>query len=383
MSNVTTIEQRALVPTSSRIHPIIPQNMEEAWRIATALVRGKAVPKNVTQDEALISILAGLELGLAPIAAVQRIAVINGRPLIWGDGALGLVRASKLCLWIKEEVQGEGDARVAVCTTQRKDDPDPVSRTFSVEEAKKAGLWQTEAKVQRRSREGGTYPADNDSPWFKYPNRMLQMRARAYCLRDVYPDVLGGLYLREEFEEELLHSQRPTPPPPPEDEPALIVTRGFYTSGRGDYVEGPPVETRPEPPEPPEPPDDDEEEAHEASDNGPDPVGDAMQRGYDDRKAFPDLARDSVPPEWRNDRALIEAWQEGFDRAGHAEPDTDEDLPPTLARFEQRAAKAQHEDELADLWGSIIRPVFRSLSKEEKHRANESYHRYQEALRDG
>jgi hypothetical protein len=30
---------------------------------------------------------------------------------------------------------------------------------------------------------------------------MLQMRARAFALRDIYADVLGGLYLREEIED--------------------------------------------------------------------------------------------------------------------------------------------------------------------------------------
>jgi hypothetical protein len=58
----------------------------------------------------------------------------------------------------------------------------PLARTFSVADAIRAGLWR------------------KPGPWCDYPRRMLQMRARAFALRDAFPDVLGGLYLREEFE---------------------------------------------------------------------------------------------------------------------------------------------------------------------------------------
>ena len=48
------------------------------------------------------------------------------------------------------------------------------------------------------AREGGLYPAKPAAAWCKYPKRMLQMRARAFCLRDAFPDVLRGLYVAEE-----------------------------------------------------------------------------------------------------------------------------------------------------------------------------------------
>jgi hypothetical protein len=35
-------------------------------------------------------------------------------------------------------------------------------------------------------------------PWTQYPKRMRQMRARAFALRDVFPDVLRGLPVAEE-----------------------------------------------------------------------------------------------------------------------------------------------------------------------------------------
>jgi len=69
----------------------------------------------------------------------------------------------------------------AICTVRREGRSEPVIGTFSVDDAKRAGLWQ------------------KPGPWTDYPNRMLTMRARAFALRDAFPDVLAGLYIREEF----------------------------------------------------------------------------------------------------------------------------------------------------------------------------------------
>ncbi|MCX8498128.1 MAG: recombinase RecT, partial [Caulobacteraceae bacterium] len=134
-----------------------------------------------------MGILYGMEVGLSPIAALQRMAIIDGRPTIWGDAALALVQASNLLISIKEEIhedaiQATGNRLTAICTVTRNGRTEPVTKTFSVEDAKRAGLWQ------------------KPGPWSDYPKRMLAMRARAFALRDAFPDVLAGLYLREEIE---------------------------------------------------------------------------------------------------------------------------------------------------------------------------------------
>jgi hypothetical protein len=83
---------------------------------------------------------------------------------------------------IKEDVIGSGDAAEAVCQVWRKGEDNPVTHRFSVADAKRANLW------------------GKPGPWQQYPRRMLQMRARGFCLRDAFPDVLKGLYSREELE---------------------------------------------------------------------------------------------------------------------------------------------------------------------------------------
>ena len=172
---------------------IVPQSFEQAWRFAELITRSGMAPRGFEKPEAcMVAILHGLELGLTPMASLQSIAVVNGRPTIWGDGAIGLVRGSGLCEWIEETVSGEGDAMEAVCKAKRRGDPRPSIGSFSVADARKAGLW---AKA---------------GPWQQYPRRMLTMRARAFAIRDGFADVLRGVSIREEQED----VERGRPPDP-------------------------------------------------------------------------------------------------------------------------------------------------------------------------
>src|SRR3954447_2275675 len=92
----------------SRPLAIVPRTLEEASQLAQAIVASGLAPAGLeTREACLIAILHGLELGLTPLAALQRIAVIDRRPTLWGDGALALVRASGLCQWLREDLEGE------------------------------------------------------------------------------------------------------------------------------------------------------------------------------------------------------------------------------------------------------------------------------------
>jgi hypothetical protein len=125
--------------------------------------------------------------------ALQNIAVINGRPSIWGDAALALVRGSAVCDDVIETIDGSGDQRTATCVAKRVG-KEPVPRTFSVADAKKANLW------------------GKAGPWQQYPDRMLQQRARGFALRDAFPDVLRGVITAEEAQDIPRDPVNVTPP---------------------------------------------------------------------------------------------------------------------------------------------------------------------------
>lgn len=156
----------------------------EAHKTAKLLADSDMVPKDFKgkPGNVLAALQWGHELGLSPMQALQNIAVVNGRPCIWGDLMIALVKRSAVCEDVHEFSEGEGDQMVAVCVAKRRG-MEPNEQRFSVADAKKAGLW------------------GKQGPWTNYPKRMLQMRARGFALRDAFPDVLSGLISREEAED--------------------------------------------------------------------------------------------------------------------------------------------------------------------------------------
>lgn len=177
---------------SKKSFDLSPQSLDEAMRFADILATSEIVPKDFQNKPGniLVAIQWGMELGLKPMQAMQNIAVINGRPSLWGDAVIALVRSSPLCEYVYETIKGG----VATCRVKRTGEEEQV-RTFSEAEANEAGLL--------------TKPG----PWKQYKNRMLQMRARAYALRDVFPDVLKGIPIAEEVSDYQLIEKNITPEP--------------------------------------------------------------------------------------------------------------------------------------------------------------------------
>lgn len=169
-----------------------PENLSEALSMADVLCKSSLIPKDFQGNagNVLVAIQWGMELGLAPMQALQSIAVINGRPSLWGDAVIALCKSHSVCEWVREYFEHDG---TAVCITQRRGDPEPVERRFNLEDAKRAGLL------------------GKQGPWTQYPRRMMQMRARSWCLRDAYPDLLRGMAVAEEAQDTTVSHQEPTP----------------------------------------------------------------------------------------------------------------------------------------------------------------------------
>jgi len=205
MNETSNLPALVQVEAGNEVQAIIPTDLDQLNRYANIIYKSGLAPDAMNDPfKIAVAILHGLEIGLKPMQAIQRIAVINGRPTLWGDAALALVYKSGLLTNIQEYQE---DTK-AICEVSRKGMEQPVIRTFSEDDAKTAGLL------------------DRRGPWQQYRNRMLQMRARAFALRDAFPDVLGGLYFREEMEDgvaenkpknNFIEQTRGNAPEPPQD----------------------------------------------------------------------------------------------------------------------------------------------------------------------
>jgi hypothetical protein len=171
--------------STQRASGLALQSFDDAFRFSKMVAASEFAPKDFKNkpESCLLAIQHGSEVGLSPMQSLQSIAVINGRPTIWGDAALALVQACPVCEYVREYMEGEGDSLTAVCEAKRQGYPSPSVSRFSVADAKKAGLW------------------GKSGPWTQYPSRMLQLRARGFALRNAFADALRGLVTAEEAQD--------------------------------------------------------------------------------------------------------------------------------------------------------------------------------------
>lgn len=158
-----------------------PQNMLEVRALANFLSKSKFIPQSFRGDlnTAVMLIVTCKQYGL-PITALSEVMEVNGKVGFWGRTKLGIVLKSGVCEYI---IPTEQTDKKCTVETQRKGWPKPVSITYTLEQAEKAGLL-----------------ARSDA-WKKHPSDMLYWRAVSRIISQVYPDVIQGFATVEDEEE--------------------------------------------------------------------------------------------------------------------------------------------------------------------------------------
>ena len=165
-------------------------------------VPGKNEPDYTKGNPAAVVMVLqhGLEVGLSPMQSLQQVVPVKGLISIKGDGAKSLIFRSGVLesgSW-KEEISGSIDEETYTVTisAKRKDNGLHISRSFSVDMAKRAGLWIGKEKLS--GQDGWKWKM---SSWYKYPARMIMYRAIGFISRDGFMDVLAGMYTTEEAQD--------------------------------------------------------------------------------------------------------------------------------------------------------------------------------------
>lgn len=185
------------------------QTLEEMWRFSQYAVKAgirSSGKRPMTPEMAFCVIQYGDELGIGPMASLKGITYKGDTPTVDGDLALGLVRASDNCEYVIENFDPETET--ATCTAKRKDQAEPIKRSFSMADARKAKL------------------TERYGPWKDYPHRMLRYRALGFCLRDAFPEVMQGIHITQEVDDDVMPVPECDTPPRQErrtHEPAQSV----------------------------------------------------------------------------------------------------------------------------------------------------------------
>ncbi|MDO9016642.1 MAG: hypothetical protein Q8S73_41210 [Deltaproteobacteria bacterium] len=159
----------------ARVADLLPHNFGELMQMAVMGFKS-GLAKCETPEQAAMMILTGMELGLSPGQSMRGLYSVEGRVFIPSDTMVALILQSGLCEdW---EVLETTD-QVATITTKRRGKK-AVERSFTAADAERAQLVK------------------KNSGHEKYPRIMLLHRCVAVIGREVYPDVLLGMYVPEE-----------------------------------------------------------------------------------------------------------------------------------------------------------------------------------------
>jgi len=213
LENPAALERQApaagLAPKPRTAIGLIPETVDQAWRLAGIMAASELVPKQYKDkpSDVMVAIMYGAELGLTPAQALTGIAVINGRPGLFGEALLAVIVSSPLYQAHEEYYRvGAGlhvaelssddlkqPTTAAVCSFLRRGRAEPFTARFAIADAQRAHL------------------IGKAGPWTEYPQIMLKMRARAFAARDAFPDLLRGVRAAEELRDTPAEASTPAP----------------------------------------------------------------------------------------------------------------------------------------------------------------------------
>lgn len=155
--------------------------MQPAAELAGQIANTDFVPEAYRRNPAAIAacILFGAEIGLPPMQSLSKIDIVKGRPAPRAEIARAKALAAGHEFWVDEST----NTRVTVCG-KRRGSTHQFTVTWTMDDAKKAGI------------------AGNPS-YAKYPRQMLLARASAELVRQMCPEVLGGITVFAEEAEAL------------------------------------------------------------------------------------------------------------------------------------------------------------------------------------
>lgn len=150
---------------------LVPTTMKAAIDLAEYLAKSSLMPKALANSpqNCFVVIMQGLELGLAPMAAIRGIYVVDGKPTLASALLVALVQRSGKAKYFNII---EWSEKRCIVETHRVGDPQPQRAQFTIEEAKHL------------------MHKDN---WKAYPTDMLLARAQARLVRAKFQDVTFGL----------------------------------------------------------------------------------------------------------------------------------------------------------------------------------------------
>lgn len=165
--------------------------MRELWVVAERVASTEFVPKGLRgkPDKVFAAVLAGREIGLAPMASLKHVSIIEGSPNLSAEATLALIRKAG------HKVDGGATDQHAEITGTRIDTGESMTVTVTLDDALAAGWIDRIEEVDgtrkaiARSKEKGLPKA-----WEHHTAAMLWARAVTKLKTRLFSDVVIGWF---------------------------------------------------------------------------------------------------------------------------------------------------------------------------------------------
>lgn len=156
-----------------------PTGMDQVEWLANKATEARCFPNLRNEAQMVMVILAGKVRGLDTMTALMSVHIVEGRITWPARLIIGWAKNHPECEYFYQE---HSDAERATFVTKRRSSPKPERLTWTIEDAKRAGL------VKDRSN------------WGRRPAVMLRKQCAVELAREVYPEAMTGVYASEELD---------------------------------------------------------------------------------------------------------------------------------------------------------------------------------------
>lgn len=173
-------QPKAIVPASHDWQRALePRDTSGAYGLAKVVVNSRMFSGYGTPEAAMLVIMAGREFGLGAMASLRSFHVVEGKPTMSAQAMMARCLEHPSCKLFRV-IRSKCTHEVAVVEVQRREWSEPEVYTWTMEDAKRAGL------AGRQN-------------WSKYPRDMLINRCVAEAARFTWPEVMAGVYSPDEL----------------------------------------------------------------------------------------------------------------------------------------------------------------------------------------
>lgn len=178
-------------------HSIEPVGVDGAWKASCFLFKSGLYQKYKGEEQVMAVIMRGRALGMDATTALDQMNLIQGRPTLSSQAIVGIIKASPVCRYF---FLSESTPDTCTWETLRIGDPAPTKRTMTRKEADDAGFSSQPEYVWENGRKRKTGKIIIKDKWREMPATLLMWRCSTALGRPVYPDLINGIYSKEEME---------------------------------------------------------------------------------------------------------------------------------------------------------------------------------------